>query len=76
MQTLLYFEYALKCLEESADEESSDGCGPVYRDPEAEQLAELLRKYHGKRSLVAAEPGISATTLWRRLKKYRLFDVT
>ena len=31
---------------------------------------ELLEKYHGNRNAVAAELGISTTTLWRRMKKY------
>ena len=30
----------------------------------------LLEKYHGNRNAVAAELGVSTTTLWRRMKKY------
>lgn len=33
-------------------------------------LKKLLEKYHGNRNAVAAELGISTTTLWRRMKKY------
>lgn len=42
----------------------------VYRSKEASELAALLKKHHGNRSLVAQEMGISTTTLWRRMKKY------
>lgn len=42
----------------------------VYRSREGEELGALLKKYHGNRSLVAEELGISTTTLWRRMKKY------
>ena len=42
----------------------------IYRSPESERLEKLLEKYHGNRNAVAAELGISTTTLWRRTKKY------
>ena len=42
----------------------------IYKSPEGEELSALLEKYHGNRSLVAKELGISTTTLWRRMKKY------
>ena len=42
----------------------------VYKDPKAVELAELLRKHGGNRAAVAAELGISKTTLWRYVKKY------
>ncbi len=42
----------------------------VYKSKEAVELGALLEKYHGNRSLVAQELGISTTTLWRRMKKY------
>lgn len=42
----------------------------IYKSPEGEELSLLLEKYHGNRSLVAKELGISTTTLWRRMKKY------
>lgn len=42
----------------------------IYRSPESERLEKLLEKYHGNRNAVAAELGISTTTLWRRMKKY------
>lgn len=40
------------------------------RDEEADRIAELLRKHHGNREKVAAELGVSKTTLWRYIKKY------
>lgn len=43
---------------------------PVNKNPEATQITELLEKHHGSRSAVAAEIGISTTTLWRKIKKY------
>lgn len=42
----------------------------LYKDPKAVELADLLKKYGGSREKVAAELGISKTTLWRRMKKY------
>lgn len=42
----------------------------VYRAPEADEIDALLKKYHGRRSEVARELGISTTTLWRKMKKY------
>lgn len=42
----------------------------VYRDRKAEELAALLRKHQGSREKVAAELGVSKTTLWRYIKKY------
>lgn len=41
-----------------------------FRNPEAMQIADLLEKHHGNRSAMAAELGVSTTTLWRRIKKY------
>lgn len=43
---------------------------PPAGDPKAERLAALLRKHGGNREKVAAEMGISKTTLWRYIKKY------
>ena len=42
----------------------------LYKDQKAVQIAELLRKYGGSREKVAAELGVSKTTLWRYIKKY------
>ena len=42
----------------------------VYRDKKAAELSELLRKHNGSREKVAAELGVSKTTLWRYIKKY------
>ena len=36
----------------------------------AQELLDLLNRYHGNREKAAAELGISKTTLWRRMKKY------
>lgn len=46
----------------------------IYRQPEAEELLELMHKYGGKRNLIAKELGISTTTLWRCMKKYGIAD--
>ncbi|MCI9402974.1 MAG: sigma 54-interacting transcriptional regulator [Oscillospiraceae bacterium] len=46
----------------------------VYRDRKAAELAELFRKHNGNREKVAAELGVSKTTLWRYVKKYGLED--
>lgn len=42
----------------------------LYQDPKAVEIAELLRKHGGNREKVAAELGVSKTTLWRHIKKY------
>lgn len=42
----------------------------IYKDPKAAELAELLKRHGGNRAAVAAELGISKTTLWRYIKKY------
>lgn len=42
----------------------------LYKDQKAVQITELLRKYDGNREKVAAELGVSKTTLWRYIKKY------
>lgn len=42
----------------------------LYKDQKAVQIAELLRQYGGSREKVAAELGVSKTTLWRYIKKY------
>ena len=39
-------------------------------NPKAVALLDLLNRCHGNREKVAAELGISKTTLWRRMKKY------
>lgn len=44
----------------------------VFKSPEAAQIASLLNQYHGNRSAVAKELGISPTTLWRKMKKYEI----
>ena len=44
----------------------------IYKDPEAALIADLLEKHEGRRSAVAEELGISTTTLWRKMKKYRI----
>lgn len=42
----------------------------VYKDHQAVEIAELLKKYNGNREKVAGELGISKTTLWRKMKKF------
>lgn len=42
----------------------------LYKDQKAVHIAELLRQYGGNREKVAAELGVSKTTLWRYIKKY------
>lgn len=44
----------------------------VYDAPEAQLIRELLEKHQGDRAAVAAELGISKTTLWRHMKKYNV----
>lgn len=42
----------------------------VVRDAKAVEIMELLTRHNGSREKVAAELGISKTTLWRYMKKY------
>lgn len=42
----------------------------LYKDQKAVEITELLRKYGGNREKVAAELGVSKTTLWRYIKKF------
>lgn len=44
----------------------------VYDAPQAQQIRDLLKKHRGDRAAVAAELGISKTTLWRHMKKYNV----
>ena len=41
-------------------------------DRQASRIINTLRKYGGNRELSAQELGISTTTLWRQMKKYRI----
>ena len=41
-------------------------------DGYSRQIIDLLRRYHGNKSIVAKELGISRTTLWRQIKQYRI----
>lgn len=44
----------------------------VVQDPKALKISRLLAEYGGNREKVAAEMGISKTTLWRYMKKYNI----
>lgn len=44
----------------------------IMRDEKMLQIAEMLKKHSGRREEVAAELGMSKTTLWRCMKKYGL----
>ena len=42
----------------------------LIQDPMALKISQLLSEHNGNREQVAAELGISKTTLWRYMKKY------
>lgn len=42
----------------------------LYKERKAVEIAQLLQKHGGNREKVAAELGVSKTTLWRYIKKY------
>lgn len=44
----------------------------LVQTPEALQITQLLRQFHGNRERVAQELGVSKTTLWRYMKKYNI----
>lgn len=44
----------------------------VVQDPKALKISKLLAEHGGNREKVAAEMGISKTTLWRYMKKYNI----
>lgn len=46
----------------------------IYQDPKAMRIAQLLEIHHGNRKAVAADLGVSVTTLWRYMKKYQIQD--
>jgi transcriptional regulator with PAS, ATPase and Fis domain len=43
-----------------------------FRKAEAEIIERMLKKYGGNRAKTARELGIERTTLWRKIRKYRL----
>lgn len=61
---------AFKALYPSVLEKDGTERLVVYESPEGVKIRELLEKYHGNRSMVAKEMGVSTTTLWRYMKKY------
>ena len=42
----------------------------VFKNQEALEIADLMKKHNGNRQKVAAELGMSRTTLWRKILKY------
>ncbi len=63
-------DFLRRQIEQVVPKMQSPGDGGAYRDPKAEELTALLKKHGGSREKVAAELGISKTTLWRYMKKY------
>ena len=59
-------------LREMSSEKSEETGSPEEHlmNPRAQELLDLLNRFHGNREKAAAELGISKTTLWRRMKKY------
>lgn len=52
-------------------EDAAPEISPVrLLDPQAQNLQDLLHRFHGDKRLVAEELHISPTTVWRRMKKY------
>ncbi|MCZ7615842.1 MAG: hypothetical protein M5T52_20395 [Ignavibacteriaceae bacterium] len=43
-----------------------------FEQVEKQLIQSTLRKYNGNRSQTATELGINKTTLWRKMKKYKL----
>ena len=58
------------CLSVAHKDIAVHGASVSNYDEKATRLVALLEKHHGKRQLVAKEMKISATTLWRYMKKY------
>jgi len=44
----------------------------ILKDAEAKVIVEALRKHGGNRANVAAELGIDKSTLWRKMKKFKI----
>jgi transcriptional regulator with PAS, ATPase and Fis domain len=57
---------------DAGDGEASAQRVILYRNPESAAIVKTLEKHHGKRTLAAEELGMSTTTLWRKMKKYRI----
>jgi transcriptional regulator of acetoin/glycerol metabolism len=51
------------------------GAPPPRPSDEREALAEALLKCGGSRTLAARELGISRVTLWKRMKRYGVYDI-
>jgi len=45
---------------------------PLRHDTEKQVIEEALRRHHGNRSAAASELGMHRSTLWRKLKTYRI----
>lgn len=50
----------------------SGSAAASYTNPKAARIAQLLELHHGNRKAVAADLGVSVTTLWRYMKKYQI----
>ena len=62
-------------FDKAANEKESLSDLPTLPHPkEAEQIRSLLNQYRGNRIETAKALGISRSTLWRKIKKYNLFE--
>jgi transcriptional regulator with PAS, ATPase and Fis domain len=68
----LFPDIPVKRGEGDCNNEASDKKVILYRNPEAATILKSLEQHCGNRALVAEELGISATTLWRKMKKYNI----
>lgn len=68
-----YVQHGLEAPDAFENKQTSDGAvlSPGQKT-EKDQIREALVKYRGNRGLTAKELGISTTTLWRRIKEYKL----
>ncbi len=55
---------------------NKEGYSPQFDEPEAERIKRVLKETKGNKSLAAKILGIHRTTLWRKIKEYKLDKIS
>lgn len=70
----LYLDSQLKAMSVPKRDLSDKAQEPVYCDPRAVRISQILQENNGNRMAAAKALGISTTTLWRYMKKYGIIQ--